>query len=145
SRAVYQPRADRSGAGIVRSCRRISVMSSVAWASCPCAESKHGQDASRLGCDMAEAALKSLGIHSISSGAAIGGSWRKTTGKPLKVTSPIDRAHVATVNEATAVDVDAVINEAAEAFKQWRIVPAPRRGELVRRVGMKLRERKSDL
>src|SRR6476619_5617731 len=94
---------------------------------------------------MPDSALKSLGIDSTTPGAAIGGQWRKTTGAALNVTSPIDRVRLATVNQASVADVDAVIGGATEAFKKWRVVPAPKRGEFVRRVGMKLRERKTDL
>ena len=75
----------------------------------------------------AEQALTALGIGSSVSGAAIGGAWRKTGGKSLTVTSPIDRRTLATVQEAAPADVEAVIDAAADAFRSWRTVPAPRR------------------
>src|SRR4029450_13545089 len=49
------------------------------------------------------------------------------------------------VTQATPRDVGPAIASASEAFKTWRAVPAPKRGEFVRRVGEKLRQRKSDL
>src|SRR5204862_4659293 len=58
---------------------------------------------------------------------------------------PVDGHALATVRSASAADVRRVIDAADEAFKNWRLVPAPRRGELVRRIGQKLRERKNDL
>jgi aldehyde dehydrogenase (NAD+) len=52
---------------------------------------------------------------------------------------------MATLRSAQAEDVAAAVAAAQEAFLKWRIVPAPKRGELVRRYGQKLRERKADL
>ena len=63
----------------------------------------------------------------------------------LAVRSPIDGRTLANVNTATPADVEAVVDRAVDAFKTWRLVPAPKRGEFVRRLGDKLRERKADL
>ena len=79
------------------------------------------------------------------SGAAVGRSWRKTSGELLTVRSPIDGSTLGTVRAASSEDVHVVIDQAAASFKSWRLVPAPRRGEFVRRIGNKLRERKNDL
>ncbi|WP_428543650.1 L-piperidine-6-carboxylate dehydrogenase [Profundibacter sp.] len=64
-------------------------------------------------------------------------------GGNLTVTSPVDGAELAHLAETT--DMDAVIARAKSAFKQWRYVPAPRRGELVRLLGEELRAAKDDL
>ena len=64
-------------------------------------------------------------------------------GGNLTVTSPVDGAELAHLAETT--DMDAVIARAKVAFKQWRNVPAPRRGELVRLLGEELRAAKDDL
>src|SRR5439155_2457264 len=61
------------------------------------------------------------------------------------VHSPIDRAALATIKSATPAEVAQVIDAASDAFVKWREVPAPKRGEFVRRLGEKLRERKADL
>ncbi|HET9509941.1 MAG TPA: aldehyde dehydrogenase family protein [Sphingomonas sp.] len=61
----------------------------------------------------------------------------------LEAISPIDGASLGHVAECA--DVGAVIGEAAAAFERWRRIPAPRRGELVRRLGEVLREHKDDL
>jgi aldehyde dehydrogenase (NAD+) len=52
---------------------------------------------------------------------------------------------MATLRTAQAEDVAVAVAAARDAFPKWRIVPAPRRGELIRRYGQKLRERKTDL
>jgi len=64
-------------------------------------------------------------------------------GGNLTVTSPVDGAELAHLAETA--DMDAVIARAKVAFKQWRNVPAPRRGELVRLLGEELRAAKDDL
>ena len=78
-------------------------------------------------------------------GAAAGADALATRGPALLVRSPIDGTTLATVRTATPRDVQRVIDAADDAFRQWRLVPAPKRGELVRRIGQKLRERKDDL
>ncbi|WP_420587497.1 aldehyde dehydrogenase family protein [Ruegeria sp.] len=67
------------------------------------------------------------------------------TGGTLTVVSPIDGAEVAKIAETPASDMDAVIAKSQAAFKAWRTVPAPRRGELVRLLGEELRAAKDDL
>ncbi len=66
-------------------------------------------------------------------------------GGKLVVTSPIDGAPLATVPELEAADVTAAIGRAHAAFLEWRTVPAPRRGELVRLLGEELRANKAAL
>ncbi len=66
-------------------------------------------------------------------------------GEPLTVRSPIDGEVLATFPSASPADLQPVITTACAAFKKWRLVPAPVRGEFVRRIGTKLRERKSEL
>ena len=63
----------------------------------------------------------------------------------LVVHSPIDGAEVARVRETPVAEMPAVIARAQAAFKAWRTVPAPRRGELVRLLGEELRAAKADL
>ncbi|WP_421783868.1 aldehyde dehydrogenase family protein [Kiloniella litopenaei] len=68
-----------------------------------------------------------------------------TSGGSLRVTSPIDGAEIGMVQEIPADKVDQVIASSKAAFKSWRQVPAPRRGELVRLLGEELRASKEDL
>jgi aldehyde dehydrogenase (NAD+) len=94
---------------------------------------------------MPDNVLRSLGIQSTVPGAAAGNRVIQTKGKQVPARSPIDGQALATVTWATKDDVDSVVRAANEAFLKWRTVPAPKRGELVRRIGVKLRERKGDL
>ncbi|HEU5005947.1 MAG TPA: aldehyde dehydrogenase family protein [Jatrophihabitantaceae bacterium] len=59
--------------------------------------------------------------------------------------SPITGGELGRVRAHTASDVDRIVGEAAEAFRTWRTVPAPVRGQLVRELGLLLREHKEDL
>ncbi len=63
----------------------------------------------------------------------------------LAVTSPIDGAVLARLVEDDKASVDAKIARAVEAFKVWRTVPGPKRGELVRLLGQELRANKDAL
>ncbi len=63
----------------------------------------------------------------------------------LEVHSPIDGRRIGAVATATAGDIDAAVGQSQTAFLQWRSVPAPRRGELVRLFGNALRAHKDDL
>ena len=94
---------------------------------------------------MVENILRALHVGDAPSGAAVGRKWSNTSGPELKVRSPIDGSTLGTVRSAQRQDVEAAIDAASQAFLTWRLVPAPKRGELVRRIGQKLRERKSDL
>jgi aldehyde dehydrogenase (NAD+) len=58
----------------------------------------------------------------------------------LESRSPIDGAHLGTVETATRADVDAAVAAAHEAFQHWRLVPAPKRGDAIRRFAERLRE-----
>lgn len=63
----------------------------------------------------------------------------------LEVRSPIDGEILATVRTTTPQELDRVVSKAKDAFRVWRNVPAPRRGEVVRRLGEALREHKDAL
>ena len=76
---------------------------------------------------------------------ALGLTSADVAGGDLKVYSPIDGAEIANVKKDTVAETEAKIAKSAEAFKAWRNVPAPRRGELVRILGNILREKKEAL
>jgi len=67
------------------------------------------------------------------------------TGGSLKVTTPVDGSVIAEVTPHSVSDAQAAISKAKEAFKAWRLVPGPRRGELVRILGEELRAEKENL
>lgn len=73
---------------------------------------------------------------------AIGRRWIDTAGESLTVRSPIDGESLGTIKMAQVSDLKPILSAATEAFVHWRTVPAPVRGEFVRRIGEKLRERK---
>ncbi len=77
--------------------------------------------------------------------ANLGLTKAELTGGTLKVTSPIDGSVLGELHETPAADMDAVFANAKAAFKAWRTVPAPRRGELIRLLGEELRAAKDDL
>ena len=89
--------------------------------------------------------LSQLGIQEINNGASTGGKWFKTRGERIESHSPVDGRLIATVNAATEVDYEAVILKAQEAFKVWRTIPAPKRGEIVRQLAEKIRFYKEPL
>jgi aldehyde dehydrogenase (NAD+) len=89
--------------------------------------------------------LMTLGISATQSGCGTGATWAKTTGATLLARSPIDGSTLASVACATPDDVDSSINAAHQAFLKFRLIPSPRRGEFVRRIGEKLRARKAAL
>ena len=64
---------------------------------------------------------------------------------PLKVHTPIDGSLLASIGVHGPKETNAAIKKAGEAFVQWRAVPAPVRGELVRILGEELRAAKDDL
>ena len=71
---------------------------------------------------------------------ALGLSLDAHRGDDLAVRSPIDGALLAMLRTHTADEVDSAVERARTAFLAWRRVPAPHRGELVRRFGMLVRE-----
>ena len=63
----------------------------------------------------------------------------------LDVFSPIDGKKIGAVQQDKAADVDGIAERAVSAFRAWRQVPAPVRGEFVRLLGQELRASKDDL
>jgi aldehyde dehydrogenase (NAD+) len=89
--------------------------------------------------------LAELGVDNHNLGASTGAEWLQTKGEKLDSISPADGQVIASVSMAQASDYEAVIQKAEAAFKEWRMVPAPKRGEVVRQLAMKLREHKDAL
>ena len=88
--------------------------------------------------------LEKLGVQSSNKGVSTGGVYF-ATGSALESYSPTDGKLIASATTATTEDYDKVINTAKKAALQFRQIPAPKRGELVRQFGLKLREYKEDL
>lgn len=66
-------------------------------------------------------------------------------GDSLVSVSPITGGTLASMGAASAADVAAAIDAAQEAFLKWRVIPAPVRGQLIKRFGEVLTEHKEDL
>lgn len=90
--------------------------------------------------------LKELGIKEKNFGSSTGTKWNETTTEgELKIHSPVDGKLIATVYQASEKDYDHVVETGKKAFLEWRKIPAPKRGEVVRQIGLKLREYKKPL
>jgi len=89
--------------------------------------------------------LSRLGVPTTPSAVAVGGQWREGQGEAFTKRSPIDGWPLAAFQLGSPVDLERAVSAAAKAFPVWRDVPAPRRGEFVRRIGEQLRRHKADL
>jgi aldehyde dehydrogenase (NAD+) len=89
-------------------------------------------------------ALKALGIKEINDGTSTG-SNSFSSGEIIESYSPVDGQIIGKVKTTTAADYEKVMQSATTAFKSFRAMPAPQRGEIVRQFGNKLRELKEPL
>ena len=89
-------------------------------------------------------ALQKLSIKDINEGTSTGSS-NFSSGEIIASYSPVDGELIGKVKTTTKEDYEKVITTASEAFKTWRILPAPQRGEIVRQFGEKLRALKEPL
>jgi len=89
--------------------------------------------------------LKDLALSDVNPGAGTGTVWLECEGKILESVSPVDGEIIGRIRQASAADYDKVAFRAREAFKEWRMVPAPKRGEVVRQIGNAVRARKQEL
>jgi aldehyde dehydrogenase (NAD+) len=87
--------------------------------------------------------LKSLGIDDVTPGG-FAGEWIGS-GPDSQVITPIDGSVIATVKQVTEDEYDQIVDRAYRAFVAWRSLPAPRRGDLVRQLGNRLRAKKQEL
>ncbi|MFQ5334864.1 MAG: aldehyde dehydrogenase family protein, partial [Flavobacteriales bacterium] len=92
-----------------------------------------------------EKALETLGISDINPGACTGIKWLETSGETLESISPADGKKIAGIKQATMQEYEQVVQTAQHAFAEWRSVPAPKRGEIVRQIGLELRKYKEPL
>lgn len=89
--------------------------------------------------------FEKLGLNKELYGASTGQVNLKTGGKMISSYSPVDGKLLGTIQCADANDYEKVVQTAAEAFKVWRLIPAPKRGEIVRQFGDELRAHKAEL
>jgi aldehyde dehydrogenase (NAD+) len=90
--------------------------------------------------------LEKLGIRELNHAWSTGQNWASTDHAAEKeIYSPVDGQLLASVRLASEVDYEEVMAVAQKAFLEWRQVPAPKRGEVVRQIGDKLRAFKAPL
>jgi aldehyde dehydrogenase (NAD+) len=89
--------------------------------------------------------LSKLGIKEVNAGATTGTVWFDTKGDAIESYSPVDGQLIGKIAQGTWDDYEKIIAKAQEAFKTWRMVPAPKRGEVVRQIGNAIRENKEAL
>jgi aldehyde dehydrogenase (NAD+) len=92
-----------------------------------------------------EQILTALHIHPVNPGVSTGLKSWDGKGELLASYSPADGKLIASVHAANQEDYEEVVQAAQQAFKAWRMVPAPKRGEIVRQIGEQLRVKKQAL
>ena len=88
--------------------------------------------------------LKELGLSAINAGGSTGTHWWASGENTalLESVNPATGETIAHIRTCSADDYEHIVRESMAAFQQWRLVPAPKRGELVRLIGVALREQK---
>ena len=89
--------------------------------------------------------LKKLGIEEENSGVCAGGKWLAGDGDVLESINPTTGEKIASVRQASAEEYEQVVQAAQEAFKVWRNLPAPKRGEIIRELRNELAKYKKEL
>jgi len=89
--------------------------------------------------------LSTLQIQSKNKGVSTGTKWLSSKGPNIDSYSPVDGKLIASVSSADKKTYDSVIEQAQKAFIEWRLWPAPKRGDIVRQIGEALRKQKHQL
>src|SRR4051812_25698411 len=89
--------------------------------------------------------LERLGLESLNSGACHASWIDRPGGEVISSKNPATGESLAQVSMASTDDYQRIVERSCAAFLKWRQVPAPKRGEVVRQIGVALRERKRDL
>jgi len=90
--------------------------------------------------------LKKLGIEGTNVGTSTGKKfWGSENKETISSHTPIDGSQIADTTLTSRKDYEKVVETAQKAFKEWRMTPAPKRGEIVRQIGLELRKHKEDL
>jgi aldehyde dehydrogenase (NAD+) len=79
--------------------------------------------------------LKELKISELNKGVSTGTKWISASGEKIKSFSPVDGKPIATINSCDKRSFDMVVQNAQNAFLEWRTWPAPKRGEVIRQIG----------
>ena len=91
--------------------------------------------------------LESLGINKINSGACIGGrDWIDCSNNSTATShNPSNGSEISKIELSNKAIYHQVVKASQESFEKWRMVPAPKRGELIYQISLKLREHKDSL
>src|SRR5947207_15591983 len=90
--------------------------------------------------------LKTLNLSAKNASASTGSTWwSNTTDNEIVSYNPTDGKAIGAVYDCSRKDYETVITEAQKAFQEWRMLPAPKRGEIVRQIGEELRKHKDAL
>lgn len=91
--------------------------------------------------------LRNMGLSEVASGACSGpGGWAEVdASQAFPTLNPSTEQEIARISPASASDSERIIAGAHAAFQSWRMVPAPKRGELVGRIGELLKEKQAEL
>lgn len=89
--------------------------------------------------------LKQLHIEQTNKGVSTGLNWMDGKGEKLDSFSPINNDFLASTTHTTKEVYEEVVKQAQIAAKQFRTIPAPKRGEIVRQIGEKMRANKEAL
>ncbi len=88
--------------------------------------------------------LKGLGLSAVNAGGSTGAGWwaKVGDGRSFGSVNPATGEVIAQVHPCSSDDYEHIVRQAVESFQHWRLAPAPQRGELVRQIGVALREKK---
>jgi aldehyde dehydrogenase (NAD+) len=89
--------------------------------------------------------LKELGLNESNEGTSTGQNWIASSGTVFESISPVDGKKIGEVQGSSSENYEEVVTKAQKAFEEWRMWPAPHRGEIVRQIGEALREQKEAL
>ncbi len=92
-----------------------------------------------------ERVLESLDLEAENSGVFYGRWVKKEEARTIESQSPIDGSTIARTTMADTEDYENAVSSAQRAFEEWRDIPAPKRGDLIRKIGDQLRKKKNDL
>ncbi|MFN3324010.1 MAG: aldehyde dehydrogenase family protein [Bryobacteraceae bacterium] len=95
--------------------------------------------------DRVQEVLTNLELQPVNSGACWGEWIEDASGGEIASLNPHDGSEIARVRLAAEEDYDEVVYQAAQVFREWRLVPAPVRGQIVREIGDELRRHKDEL
>src|SRR5260370_28672663 len=90
-------------------------------------------------------ALRALNVKKSNPVTSTGLKWIKSSGKYIESYSPVDGKLIGRVQESDEKSFAKAVAQAEKAFVEWRKVPAPKRGEIVRQIGTALRQQKENL